>query len=110
MEALEVELEMLCHRSSQLLDYIGACGASLIEHLDNAPCHVRDIVDFSVHYGVAVALLMVEVCLGYNLQDLIGPPLSHSDEGLEDLLEDYDDVASHIIPRVSAHDVVRVAQ
>jgi hypothetical protein len=60
---------------------LGARGPSLIEHLDNTLCHVRDIVDFSVHRGATVALLTTEVCLGFNLQDLIGPPSSLSEEG-----------------------------
>lgn len=34
--ALEAELEMLCHRSGQLLDYIRGRGTSLIKRLDNA--------------------------------------------------------------------------
>lgn len=58
---------MLCHSLSQLLDYIGACGVSLMEHLDNAPCHVRDIADIGVHRGAVVALLMAEVCTGHHL-------------------------------------------
>jgi hypothetical protein len=36
MAALEVELEMLRHHVIELLDYVGARGASLIERLDNA--------------------------------------------------------------------------
>jgi hypothetical protein len=72
--ALEAELEMSCHCSGQLLDYVGAHGASLIERLDNAPCCIRDIADFGVHHGVVVALLMAEVCSSYHHQDLIGPP------------------------------------
>jgi hypothetical protein len=82
----------------------------LIEHLDNTSCHVQDIVDFDVHCGAVVTLLMAEVCLGYYLQDLIGPPSSFLDEGLEDLLEGYDDIASRVVLRVSVHDVVRVAR
>lgn len=57
MVALETELEMLCHRLGQLLDYVEAPGASLIDRLDNALCLVRDIVDFDVfswgHNGAA---------------------------------------------------------
>ena len=53
MAALEAELKMLHHRSGQLLDYVRAHGASLIEHLENALCHVRDIADFGVHFGGA---------------------------------------------------------
>lgn len=82
----------------------------MIERLDNAPCRVRDIADFDAHHGVAVALLMAEVCLGCNLQDLIGPPSSLSNEGLEDMLEGYDDLASHVVLRVFANDTVRVAR
>lgn len=65
--ALEAELKMSCHCSSQLLDYVGAHGASLIERLDNAPCCIRDIADFGVHHGAVVALLMVEVFSGCRL-------------------------------------------
>jgi hypothetical protein len=72
--ALEAELEMLRHHSGQLCDYVGDCGASLIERLDNALCCVWDIADFGVHRGAVVALLMAEVCSGHRLIDIIGPP------------------------------------
>ncbi|AQK53576.1 hypothetical protein ZEAMMB73_Zm00001d051079 [Zea mays] len=39
--------------------------------------------------GTAVALLMGEICSVCHLQDIIGPPSSLSDEGLEDPLEGY---------------------
>lgn len=69
--------------------YIGAYDTSLVEHLDNASCCIRDIIDFGLHRGTAVALLMGEIRSGCRLQDIIGPPSSLSDEGLEDLLEGY---------------------
>jgi hypothetical protein len=56
-----------------------------------------------------MALLMAKVCWGCHLQDLIGSPLSLLDEGLENLLEGYDDVASCDVLRVFVHGVVRVA-
>jgi hypothetical protein len=59
--ALGTKLETLCHRLGQLLDYIEARSASLVERLDNAMCRVMDIVDFGVHQGAAVALLMGEL-------------------------------------------------
>jgi hypothetical protein len=65
--ALEAELEMMHHRSSQLLDYAGARGASLIDRLHNAPCRIRDITDFNVHRGSTVSLLTTKVCLDCNL-------------------------------------------
>lgn len=52
------ELEKLCHRMGQLPDYVGAHGTSLVEHLYNALCRIRDITDFSIHQGAAVALFM----------------------------------------------------
>jgi hypothetical protein len=53
---------------------------------------------------------MAEVCNGRSLQDLISPLSSLSHEGLEDLLEGYDDVASRVVLRVCAHNIVRVAR
>jgi hypothetical protein len=47
--ALEAELEMLRHHSGQLLDYVGARGASLIKCLGNTTCLVRYIADFGVY-------------------------------------------------------------
>lgn len=108
MAALVAKLEMLRHRSGQLLDYVGACGASLIERLEKAPCCVRDITDFNVHRGAMVALLTVEVCSDHHLKDIISPPSSLSNEGLENLLEDFDDVSSRVVLRVSTHDIIRV--
>lgn len=53
---------------------------------------------------------MAEIFTSRRLQDIIGPPSFLSDEGLEDLLEDYDDVASRVVLRMSAHDIVRVVR
>lgn len=54
-----------------------------------------------------MALLMGEVCSGCSLRDIISPPSSLSDEGLEDLLEGFDEMASRVVLRVSAHVIVR---
>jgi hypothetical protein len=53
-----------------------------------------------------VALLVGEICTGRRLPDIVGPPSSLLDEGLEDMLEGYDDMASHVMLRVSAHDII----
>jgi hypothetical protein len=53
---------------------------------------------------------MVEVCTGRRLHDLTGPTSSLLDEGLEDQLEGYDDVASRVVLRVFAHDIVRATR
>jgi hypothetical protein len=57
-----------------------------------------------------MTLLMGEICSDRRLSDIISLPLSLSDEGLEDLLEGYDEVSSHVVLRVSAHDIVRDAR
>lgn len=71
--SLGVELEKLCYRLGQLLDYVGAHGTSLVEHLDNAPCRIWDIADFDVHRGAAVALLMGKICFDCSLRDIVVP-------------------------------------
>lgn len=58
------ELEKLSYRLCKLLDYVEAHIASLMEHLDIASCCIWDIVDFGVHRGAAIALLMGEICSG----------------------------------------------
>lgn len=88
---------MLHHCSGQPLDYVGTRSASLIECLDNSLCRVCDIADFGVHCGATMVLLMAAICIGYRLQDIIGLPSSLSDEGLDDLLEGYDDVANRVM-------------
>jgi hypothetical protein len=45
-----------------------------------------------------------------SLRDIDGPPSSLSDEGLEDLTEVFNEVVSHVVLRVSAHDVIRGAR
>ena len=53
-----------------------------------------------------MALLIGKICFDYSLRDIVGPPPSLLDEGLEDLLEGLDEVAIRVMVRVSAHDVV----
>lgn len=57
-----------------------------------------------------VALLLTKVCTGCHIQVLIGSPSSLSDEGLEDLLEGYDDVTNHVVLRVSDHDIIHTTR
>lgn len=64
---LEGKLEMLHHHSGQVSDYVGARGSSLVEHLNNVPCHIYDIVDLGVHHGATVVLLVGELRSGCGL-------------------------------------------
>lgn len=48
-------------------------------------------------------------CETTQIKGLIDPPSSLSNEGLEDLLEGYYDLASHVVLRVFPNDVVRAA-
>jgi hypothetical protein len=53
---------------------------------------------------------MGEISSDRRLSYIISLPLSVSDEGLEDLLEGYDEMSSRVVLRVSAHDIVRDAR
>jgi hypothetical protein len=79
---------------------------SLVERLDNTMCRIPDIADFGVPWGAVVALLMGEYCSGCCLRDIVSPPSSLLDEGFEDMLEGYDEVASRVMLRVLTHDIV----
>jgi hypothetical protein len=48
-----------------------------------------------------------EICFGCSVRDIVGPPSSLSNEGLEDMLEGFDEVASRVVLRVLSHDIVR---
>jgi hypothetical protein len=79
---LEAELEKLLHRAGLIVEYVGAHGSTLAEHLDNVPCCVRDIIDFGIHRGAAIVLIIGEVRSGCTLRCVVGPPSHLSDEGL----------------------------
>lgn len=72
-DSLRTELEKLHHHLGMLLDYVGARNTSHVERLDNASCRIQDIVDFGVHRGAAVVLLMGEIFSCFRLQDIIDP-------------------------------------
>lgn len=77
-----------------------------MEHLDNVLCCIWDIVDLGVQRGATVTLLVGELQSTCGLRDVVSPPSSLSDEGLEDMLEGFDEVASHVVQRFSTDDVV----
>jgi hypothetical protein len=77
-----------------------------VECLAIAPCCIRDIADFGVHRGATAALLMGEVYSDCILRDIVGPPSPLLYKGMDDLLEGFDELASHVVLRVSAHDIV----
>jgi hypothetical protein len=51
-----------------------------------------------------------EISSGCRLWDIIGPPSSLSDEGLEDMFEGYIQVASRVMISVLAHYIVHDAR
>lgn len=77
--------------------------------MDNILCRVRDIVDFGIHRGVAAAFLVRGSLVHCGLYDVVGPPLSLRDDGLEDILEGYDEVTSYVVDRLSTDDVIHKA-
>lgn len=95
--ALEVELEELRCRFGHALDFVGARGSSLVEHLDNVPCRDWGVIGFGVWQDISVVLLVAELPIVCSLQEVVGPPLALPDEGLKEMLECYDKVASRIV-------------
>jgi hypothetical protein len=61
---LETELEKLRHWVGQIVEYVRAHGSFSVGCLDNISCRIRDIMDFSVHRGVGVALVVKDLRSG----------------------------------------------
>jgi hypothetical protein len=61
---LESELEKLRHWVGQTVECIGARDSFSVGRLDSMSCHIRDIMDFSIHRGVGVALVVEELRSG----------------------------------------------
>jgi hypothetical protein len=51
-----------------------------------------------------VALLVGELQSGYDLWDIVGPHLSLSYKGLEDVLESFNEATIHVVLRLSVDD------
>lgn len=64
------------------------------------------LIDLGVQRGAMVTSLVGELRSACGLRDVVGPPSSLSDEGLEDMLEGFDKVASRVVQRFSMDDVV----
>lgn len=79
-------MEKLYHHAGQIIEFVGARGSSLVECLDNISCHVLDIVDFGIHRGAVVVLLIRELQPGYSLWDIFV-------QWVENILKGYDEVA-----------------
>jgi hypothetical protein len=77
---LEAKLEKVRHWANQVMDFVGGHGSSLVERLY---C-TWDIVDFSVHRGAVVALIVLELCPRFCLHDFVVLSQDVSDDGLED--------------------------
>jgi hypothetical protein len=61
-------------------------GLSLVEHLNDIPGHVWDIVEFDVYRGETIALIVRELCSRHILLDLVGLSSNLPSEALEEML------------------------
>lgn len=57
-----------------------------------------------------MVLLVEELRSGYDLRDIIDPPSSLCDDGMEDILEGHDETTSHVVDKLFIDDVVRNTQ
>lgn len=78
-----------------------------MEHVDDVPHRVRGVVGLGVRRGTAVALLIGEHRIGYDLQEVIGRPSALLDEGLMEMLKHYDDAANRVVHRLFVDEIVR---
>jgi hypothetical protein len=78
------------------------------ERLLNVPEHVRDAVEYSVHRGAAVALMLMVTRLrsGHELRFLIGFPEGEGVADHERLVEDFDEATDAMIAEVPAEEVI----
>lgn len=81
---LEAKLEKVHHWANQIMEFVGGHGSSLVERLNNIPSCTWDIVDFSVHRGAVVALIVLELCPRFCLHDFVVLSQDVSNDGLED--------------------------
>lgn len=56
---------------------------------------------------ISLTLVFIEeLWSGCGLRDVVDLPSSLSEEGLEDVLEDYDKATNHVVDRLSTDDIV----
>lgn len=89
-------------RLGQALDFVGARCSSLAERFYNIMCHVRGVEEIGVCRGAVVAQLVWE----------LGPVAAYGrssalpDEGLEEMLDCFDEATSCVVDRLSVGDIV----
>jgi|UPI000221C7F1 hypothetical protein len=104
--ALKAELRELHLHLSRALDFVGARGSSLVERVDDVPRRVRGVVGLGVHWGATMALLIEELRTSYDLEGVIGPPSALPDNGLIEMLDHFDNTASHVVHRLYVDDII----
>lgn len=58
-------------------------------------------------FEISLTLVFIEeLWSGCGLRDVVDLPSSLSEEGLEDVLEDYDKATNHVVDRLSTDDIV----
>jgi hypothetical protein len=105
---VELELKMLVIQEAVdvVAGYVHAHGGSREECLLDIPNCVRDTVEFGVHRGAAVALMVVQVRLRHVLHHLVGllegqEPVNHDGSR-----EDFDEVADAVVDLVLTKKIV----
>jgi hypothetical protein len=103
---LEMELQALCQVTDATTSYVRARGEHLEECLLDVPEHFRDVVEYGVHRGAAVALTAAQVQSGHELRFLIGFLEGEGAANHERLIEDFDEATDGITAEVPTEEVI----
>jgi hypothetical protein len=83
-----------------------ARGERLEERLLDISERIRDVVEYGIHRGVAVALAAAQVWWGHELYFLVGFLKGEGVADHERLIEDFDEAADTVAAEVPAGEVI----
>jgi hypothetical protein len=106
---LESELLALREVADAVAGYVHAHGGRQEERLLDIPNCVWYVVEFDVHRGAAVALMVVQVWLGQALHHLVGLPEGQELAKHDGSREDFNEAADAVVDLVPAEGVIKEA-
>jgi predicted NAD/FAD-binding protein len=103
---LEAELLGIWEAIDAAVGYVHTHGGNQEEHLLDIPNHVWDVVQLSIHRGVAVALTVVQVRSVHALHHLVGLPEGQELASHDGSREDFDEAADAVVDLVPSKGII----